>query len=280
MINTSYSDLRNKGHVTVSYPNGIEKSLFRAVKAWNEFCALPENVRLQFPYDKGNGMGVGYELKKTPGTSRDLKEDFHFTLGKREWLANAAQQSSQLVSSELVGAAASLLSDLGPFIESFAYSLENEFVLNGLRQEVVDSQGIWFLRFLHYFGDRHPGEEIATSHADKSGFTLHLYESDPGLQMLDFQKKWTDIDLSKNETVIIPGMRLQYRSQNTLKATYHRVIATKETAREGRFAIVCFIHLSKTPEYNKEKAGRLQEFPPGFNYDMPFSEFSKLFVTK
>ncbi len=138
---------------------------------------------------------------------------------------------------------------------------------------------MWFVRFLHYFGGRKEGDEIATPHVDKSGFTLHLYESDPGLQYLDFAKQWRDMPVSLGETAIIPGMRLQYRSQNRLKAIYHRVIATEKVAQQGRFSVVCFIHLKNTPEYNKQKAGRLQEFPPGFNYDMPFSEFSKLFIS-
>jgi len=84
--------------------------------------------------------------------------------------------------------------------------------------------------------------------------------------------------VSGGETAIIPGMRLQYRSGNKLKAIYHRVVATEKTAKEGRFSVVCFVHLKNTPEYNKQKAGRLQEFMPGFNYDMPFEEFKKLFI--
>ena len=136
---------------------------------------------------------------------------------------------------------------------------------------------MWFLRFIHYFGGRREDDEIATSHADKCGFTLHLMESDPGLQFLDFQNKWNDVPVSTGETVIIPGMRLQYRSKNELKALYHRVVATPETAEAGRFSMVLFVHLCRTPEYDKKRAGRLQEFPPGFNYEMPFEEFSKLF---
>ena len=102
--------------------------------------------------------------------------------------------------------------------------------------------------------------------------------SDPGLQHFTFEKEWEDMPVSSGETVIIPGMRLQYRSHNELKAVYHRVVATKETARTGRFSIVCFIHPKNTAQYNKEKAGRLQEFQPGFNYEMSFEEFAKLFV--
>jgi isopenicillin N synthase-like dioxygenase len=137
------------------------------------------------------------------------------------------------------------------------------------------------MRFLHYFGERTKGDEIAIPHADKSCFTLHLYESDPGLQYLDFGKQWREMPVSSGETAIIPGMRLQYCSQNRLKATYHRVVATAKTAKQGRFSVVLFVHMPRTAEYkeyNKEKRGRLQEFQPGFNYEMLFEEFAQLFI--
>lgn len=121
------------------------------------------------------------------------------------------------------------------------------------------------------------GEEIASSHVDKSAFTLHLYESHPGLERLSYDGGWESMPVSEGETAIIPGMRLQYRSENRIKATCHRVVATETTAAVGRFSAVCFIHPKNTPEYDKASAGRLQEFGPGFNYTLPWNEFSRLF---
>jgi isopenicillin N synthase-like dioxygenase len=223
-------------------------------------------------------MGVGYELKKTAGTCLDLKEDFHYTSGMHEWLAQAASIVGNKYASDVVASANSLLNLLTPFITAFAQEVEKEFALEGFAQEIADSQDMWFVRYLHYFGDRHVGDEIATSHADKSGFTLHLYESSPGLQFLDFKKQWKEVSMTSTDTVIIPGMRLQYRSKNVLKALFHRVVATRTTAKTGRFAMVCFVHLKHTPQYNKRGAGRLQEFTPGFNYSMSFQDFAKLFI--
>ena len=222
---------------------------------------------------------MGYELKQTPGANLDVKEDFHFTLGSEGWIFGVAEEMKSPTVSRFVEDARSLAHAMEPLVLDFAQSLERQFALTGLVQEVADSKGSWFVRFLHYFGGRKPGDEIATPHADKSGFTLHLYESDPGLQYLDFKKAWQEMPVSAGETVIIPGMRMQYRSRNQLKALYHRVVATAETAAQGRFSAVVFVHLNRTPAYNKQKSGRLQEFQPGFNYEMPFEEFSRLFAS-
>ncbi len=275
----SIGDLEMKGLVRVSYPADLRQSVERAVESWKSFCALPEATRKLFPYNSAAGMGVGYELKQTPGANLDVKEDFHFTLGSEGWIFGVAEEMKSPTVSRFVEDARSLAHAMEPLVLDFAQSLERQFALTGLVQEVADSKGSWFVRFLHYFGGRKPGDEIATPHADKSGFTLHLYESDPGLQYLDFKKAWQEMPVSAGETVIIPGMRMQYRSRNQLKALYHRVVATAETAAQGRFSAVVFVHLNRTPAYNKQKSGRLQEFQPGFNYEMPFEEFSRLFAS-
>jgi isopenicillin N synthase-like dioxygenase len=278
MGNTSIKDLASKGLVSVQYPPELRASVEKAVAAWEAFCKLPEEIRTQFPYNNAEDMGVGYELKKTPGANLDLKEDFHFATGSREWIEETATSLGNEEIMHFVHEAGKLVDLIEPLILDFAGRVEKEFDLKDFRDEVADSKSIWFVRFLHYLGGRQEGEEIATAHADKDGFTPHLYESDPGLQYLDFQKRWQEMPVSPGETVVLPGMRLQYRSQNRLKAIYHRVVATEKTAAQGRFSVVCFVHPKRTPAYNKKKAGRLQEFQPGFNYDMPFEEFSKLFI--
>ena len=276
--NLSVAELERKGLARISYPVELRSGVERAVESWKSFCDQPEAVRSLFPYNSGSGMGVGYELKKTQGSSLDLKEDFHFTTGSKKWIDQTAESIGNETISRFVKDAEGLASLIEPLVLDFAAQVEREFGLEKFAKEVRTSKDMWFIRFLHYFGDRKEGDEIATAHADKSGFTLHLYESDPGLQYLDFDKKWQEMPVSSGETAIIPGMRLQYRSKNQLKATYHRVVATEKTAKQGRFSVVCFIHLKDTPQYDKQHAGRLQEFQPGFNYDMPFEEFSKLFI--
>ncbi len=278
MKSTSHiHNLKKAGFVDIAYPDTLRYRVMMAVESWKTFCSLPEETKKRLPYNPGKGMGVGYELKKTKGKSLDLKEDLHVTLGESQWLHDAAVATGEAVLINLVNDASNLIDLMRSSILEFARDVEKEYKLEGLAQEVEDSKDQWFLRFIHYFGGAKVGEEIGKAHADKSGFTLHLYESDPGLQKLTFDKKWEDMPVTEGETVIIPGMRSQYRSRGELNAIFHRVIATQTTAITGRFSMVCFIHLKRTAEYDKDAAGRLQEFEPGFNYEMPFGEFSKLF---
>ena len=269
--------LQTDGFVNVPYPVAVRRMVMESLGLWEKFCSLPKETRRRFQYNEAGGMGVGCEFKETPGAHLDIKENLQFTRGHQAWLETAAVLSDPIAVS-LIRSSAELVHFVAPLVLDFARRLETEFDLKGLVQEVDEGQDSWFIRYLHYFGGTTVGEEIAKSHADKSGFTLHLYESDPGLERLDYDLVWRDMPVSEGETVIIPNMQMQVRSRGQLKATWHRVVSTQETAKTGRFSMVAFIPLQHTPAYNKAGGGRLQTFAPGFNYDMPQDEFERLFV--
>ena len=277
-MKTSIENFGSQGLVSVEYPKALRQAVEESVELWKKFCDLPESVRAQFPYNSGEGMRVGYELKKTQGATLDIKEDFHFTRGAKQWLIEQSKKLNDPTIVEFVASLNRLVELMNSTVAEFAQAVERVYEMPGFTQEISENSDQWFMRFLHYFGGAQPGEEIAKAHADKSGFTFHLYESDPGLEYLDRKHHWQDMPVSAGETVIIPGMRGQYCAQGKLKATWHRVVATSQTAKHGRFSAVAFIHPSfQTPQYNKAGMGRLQEFEPGFNYEMPFEEFAKLF---
>ena len=278
MNNTSIKNLEKNGYIYRNFSLELNGAVSNAVNSWKNFCSLPEEKKLAFGYERGEGMGVGYEMKKMTGHKTDLKEDFHFTLGKREWLSHqSSTANSPLCAQDLLSYSNTVVGLLAPFVLEIAQEIEREYGLRDFAKEVAESQDMWFVRYLHYFGDRKIGEEIATSHADKSCFTQHLYEDAPGLQRLSFKNNWEDVEVNSGSSFVIPGMRLQYRSKNKLKALFHRVVANDITNENGRYSMVCFVHLNRTPQYDKNRAGRLQEFPPGFNYKLDFAEFSKLF---
>lgn len=276
MINDPIKNLATAGFVSVSYPPELRRAIARTVESWKAFCALPEDFKKSLPYSN-NADGVGYELKQGDGPKGDRKENFDVTTAGMAWLDRHASEVGNREALGFLANATGLIGLIRPIILDFARQAEKAFGLDGFVQEVEESEDVFFVRFIHYFGDRQTGDEIASAHADQSGFTLHLFESDPGLQCLTFNEKWIDMPVSKGETVIIPSMQMQLRSKGALKALCHRVVATADTAQTGRFSAVCFVQLKKTPKYDKDKHGRLQEKAPGFNYDMSFEEFEKLF---
>ena len=277
-MNTPISDLKSKGFVVLAYPPALRQAVSSAVESWREFCALPTEVKQGLPYSNDSD-GVGYELKEGVGTKADRKENADITIGGADWLQVHAGAISHPVARNFIEQATDLVALIKPTILEFARQAEKEFGLNGFADEVDQSEQAFFVRFIHYFGDREVGEETAAAHPDQSGFTLHLFESDPGLQCLTLaDRQWIDMPVSEGETVIIPAMQMQLRSKGRLKALAHRVVATAKTAQHGRYSAVCFVQLKKTSKYNKDEYGRLQEKPEGFNYDMSLDEFEGLFA--
>ena len=273
----SLRDLEALGFVSIPYPATIRNGVEETARTWKKFCSLPEEVKRGLPYSS-NADGVGYELKKGDGPKGDRKENFDLTTGSKEWLEENAQQLGNPITADFVKDATKLAEEVAPLVIDFANKAEKEFGLEGFAREVEESKDSFFIRFIHYFGSTAAGEEIASAHADQSGFTLHLFESDKGLQCLTFENEWVDMPVSDGQTVIIPSMQMQLRSKGRLKALSHRVVATPETATTGRFSAVCFVQLKDTPKYDKAAQGRLQEKTPGFNYQMTHDDFKKLFM--
>lgn len=259
--------------VVFPYPMILREAVESAFVSWQKFCSLLRDDKMRLVYRND----AGFEFKEEPGATRDLKENLHVNRREMSRLQEAATPIAGGDGLKLILMASVLLDLVDPLILNFARSMESTFGLVGLSDEVVSGVDSRILRYLHYFGDRQVGDEIATAHADKSGFTLHLFESHSGLQYLDLSKNWQPMPVSPGQTVMIANMQLQLRSRNRLKALCHRVVATEETAQSGRYSILCFVPLTGTPAYKKREKGRLQEFTPGFNYDMQFEQFQTLF---
>ncbi len=275
-MKTQIFDLKEKGFVNMFYPKDLRSAVNKTIVSWQKFYSLPTDVKKGLPYSN-NGAGVGYELKEGVGNKADKKENFDVTLSSKKWLKDNINKIKNPIALEFVEDASALVSIMKPIIIEFAKQAEEAFGLEGFVEEGKNSEDAFFVRFIHYFGDRKVGEETATAHADQSGFTLHLFESAPGLQCLTFDNKWIDMPVSEGKTVIIPSMQMQLRSEGELKALCHRVIANPETAKNGRYSAVCFVQLKNTLKYDKDRHGRLQEKPAGFNYDLSKEEFAKLF---
>lgn len=275
-MNTSFTQFKKDGQISMLYPSGLRAAVLATVDSWRKFCDLPLEIKKGLPYSN-NADGVGYEMKDGIGNKADRKENFDITLGGQAWLTKHGPSIQNPIALDFIQNASALIGNMKPTILDFAKQVEEKFGLKGFVDEVSASENGYFVRFIHYFGDRGVGEETVTAHVDQSGFTLHLFESDPGLQCLPYNGDWVDMPVSSGETVIIPAMQMQLRSEGKLRALCHRVIATVETAKNGRYSAVCFIQLKNTPKYDKEKHGRLQEKVPGFNYDMTHAEFLKLF---
>ena len=219
-------NLKENGFVTLSYPKELRDSVEETIDSWHRFCVLPAGIRQKLPYSSSSD-GVGYELKEGVGVNADRKENFDITVGGKKWLRENGHLVDGAVS-EFVEKATNLVDRVKPTILDFARQSEKAFGLKGFYEEVAKSEDAFFFRFIHYFGDRTPGQEIAAPHADQSGFTLHLYESAPGLQRLTYANRWVEMPVSDGQTVIIPAMQMQLRSESKLKASIEQAVASQK----------------------------------------------------
>jgi isopenicillin N synthase-like dioxygenase len=279
-LHSSVEQLKNGRPADVTYPDDLREGVRDAIHSWKVFCTLPEIQKKKFVYFEENGKLdlSGYEIKKQPGVTLDLKENFHVTLKEIERLNQIKHEVQFPLATKFIDDAERLMQLAEPTIREFAMALGEAFALPNIASEVLAGKQSWIFRYIHYFGGRDIGSQIATPHADKSGFTLHLFESDEGLEYMDWEKDWYNMPVRRGETVIIPGMQLQLASKGKLKALCHRVVARERFAAEGRYSAVCFVPLIYTPAWNKDGEGRTQDFVPGFNYDLAYPKFKALFV--
>lgn len=275
-MKTQVKNFKSTGIAKVPYPKALREAVEEAMQYWVKFCKLPDTEKALVPYSN-NSAGVGYEKKNGIGKNADRKENFDITIPGEKWVADNAHLFKSGGTLEFVRSVGKLVTLMKPLIIDFATGVESEFDIDSFREEVLLSEDRFFVRFIHYFGERNIGDEIASSHTDQSGFTLHLFESSPGFECLSYSGEWIRVPITAGETIIIPSMQFQLRSKGEVKALCHKVVSTKKTANVGRYSAVCFVQLSNTPQYNKLKYGRLQEMNPGFNYQMSFDEFKKLF---
>lgn len=264
--------LKTEGYVTIQYPGTIKAIVSDALASWQQFCALPEDLKIKLSNDDRTN-DFGYMRRKDKGPRSDSKEMFHLKRAILPELLERAQAITDSRAIEYIQAVDTLIEAIQPTVEQFARSIEQEYNLPNLTKDMLAYQDRWTFRFLHYFG----GDVLAHPHADRGGFTLHLHETANGGEYLDFNGVWHPWPISGEQTIIFPGMKLQHRSGSELKALWHRVTATEETRQQGRYAIVAFVEFDWTHVIDTEHH-RMQDLSPGFNYSTVPSEFEKLFI--
>lgn len=249
---------------------------------WMPFTKdLPLEVKKQLRYQKDERLsGIGYEYKEGKNGT-DRKENIHLQLDKQRLLRDLAKQTGESLVINLVDAGLALIESVPLIISDYIEEIEARLQQPNFRKEVMQGLPFWLLRLLHYLEGCEPDQIMAQWHTDKGCFTPHLYESHPGLQYLSAAGKWVDISFAHDRSVVLPGIRMQHRSKCAVTAVCHRVIATEETARNGRYSAVCFVDSNYSHYFNKEKYGSQQDWQaerPGINYNMTFEELDRHFL--
>lgn len=269
-------NLKDDAVEMVTYPENIRNQVNQAAGLWQEFSQLPDDVKNMFAASDLQWT-IGYEAKNSEGNKGDRKENFDFsTQGAKDMLAIADDVNNE-TARQFIESIQELGRQMRPMIESFGQRIEDTYGVEGFGDIARRSSDSAFFRFLHYPSTGVANEDIATAHVDHSGFTFHLFETTDGCERLTFEGNWESLPVEEGQAAAFASMQTQLVSNGEIKAMAHRVRSNEESARLGRFAIVCFVALEGIPSYDRKTHGRLQEKVPGFNYTMPLDEFAGLF---
>ncbi len=244
-----YQKLRENLFVDIDYPTEITKLIGEA-EPWREFWKLPLETKKKFGFlSHGEHADPGYRMRSRE-EGRDDKEYFHLH-----------PETNTYIMGDGLGGFVEKNKILGNF---FAYTNEirdtgHQFALTIAREMGKDIPALGqlaglgkiysVLRLLHYTNTSDI-EIIAGQHFDRSLFTLHLYESGPGLQFLNWNMHWTDAPIANGKTVIFSGYQLERLTEGKLQKTWHRVVRKDDI--KDRISMVLFVESDAAPDYPRE----------------------------
>lgn len=258
-----FENLRDNLFAEVKYPAGLSE-LMTHTKVWRAFCDLPLSLKERFVYPEHESVwDLGYKMRKR-SLGREDKEYFHYTPKNVEFLSH--YKLTGLVSENKTVANFFSFGDaLYRATRDLALEIGRDLGkhLPTLPEELEKGKDMLTLRFLHYTPEKADDLSLADAHFDRSGFTLHLYESHPGLQLLDWNLQWKDASIREGSTVMFTGYQLELLSKGVLQKTWHRVVRKKEAlGNDSRVSVVLFVPFVDTPTYPKE--ARAQDQIPSY----------------
>lgn len=267
----------NAGVVSLEYLAEIQQVVKDTLTAWQAFINLPQAAKDTLASSNSHD-GVGYEKKVGAGESRDIKENFDITIRGVTSLEEFHKGTdSPKAVQQLLAHCALLARTLRPMQLAYGDYISSTIQDGGAFLDTLkQSADEVFIRLLSY-PPSPLNSEVGEAHTDHSGFTIHLAETCGGCEALDTQGTWQPLPIEEGRATAFGSMQTQLATRGVIKALCHRIVATAETTKNGRLAIVAFTPLKDIPSYDREAHGRLQEKQPGFNYDMSRQDFAQLF---
>lgn len=264
-----FLDLYNDLFAVVEYPQELADQVAAAQPLWEEFCSLPQEIKSRFDFPDED-WNFGY-IKKGSKENEDEKEYYHFAANHQELLDK--HNLNDLVEQEPQAAAFfSYCEKLLGLVTEFAVTHNTALAkdnphLDGLVEQTASGfeKSLGLIRFLHYTPAQ-DAEILADAHFDRGAMTFHLYESQEGLQFLNWDGSWRNSPVEEGKTVLFTGYGLESLSDGVLQRTWHRVMPDPHAQSPERYSIVLFCDFPDVPGWDRFTNGiaRLQpqEYQP------------------
>ena len=230
--------LSNTGFAIIKNHTIDQKLINKTYEDWHAFFNSEAKHNYLFDYEKQDGY-FPFKSENAQGyKTKDLKEFFHIY----RWGRYPSEISSHTkkIHQELLDLGSTFLDWLDIYAP---VSVRKNFSLK-LSDMITDS-GQNLLRVIHYppidKKDTVDGSIRAEAHTDINLITILIAE--PGLQILNTDGSWSDVELSKDSIVVNIGDMLQKSSEGFYKSTVHRVVNPNSTKNNiSRYSMPLFIH--------------------------------------
>jgi isopenicillin N synthase-like dioxygenase len=233
--------------------HGLDQDLIdRALAAVKAFFALPEETKRAY-FIAGGGGQRGYTPFGTEAAKGaaavDLKEFWHIGRELPDAHPHRQVMAANIWPQEVADFRPALyglyeaLDQLGlKLLAAIARHLD--LPANFFDAAVKDGNSI--LRLLHYPPmPPNPAGVRAGAHEDINAITLLLGAEEAGLQLLDRDGQWLDINPPSGALVVNIGDMLQRLTNHALPSTTHRVVnPAPERAHLPRYSIPFFLHFA------------------------------------
>jgi isopenicillin N synthase-like dioxygenase len=236
--------------------HGLDQGLIdRALERTRAFFALPEGVKRGYFIEGGAGQRgyTPFGLENAKGAAlSDLKEFWHVGRELPPGHRYAPIMADNLWPAEIPGFREDVYG-LYQALDALGLTLLASIAaFLGLPENFFDApvrDGNSILRLLHYPPVPKPVANVrAGAHEDINVITLLLGAEEAGLQLLDRDGAWLDVDPPAGAVVVNIGDMLARLTNKRLPSTTHRVInPAPERAHLPRYSIPFFLHFA--PDY-------------------------------
>lgn len=249
-IDNLFRGIKDYGFIILTDHNVEEEIIKDSYKAVNDFFDLPEDVKKQYVSPQGGGQRgytpFGLEHAKD-NPHMDLKEFYH--VGREvppghkfsEFYPNNIWPSEiKNFENNLLDIYKSLDETSGHLLDALGIALD---VPKTYFRDMIDT-GNSILRAIHYppVGEAPPKGSIrAAAHGDINLITILMGATASGLQLLDRDGEWLDVDTKPGQLVVDSGDMMCRLTNEVIPATIHRVI-NPEASKDARFSMPFFVH--------------------------------------
>ena len=249
-VDKLFTGIKDYGFIILTDHNVADDTIAKSYKAVEDFFALPEDVKKSYVSPQGGGQR-GYtpfglehakdnphmDLKEFYHVGREVADDHHFSkyYPKNIWPGEIQNFRNNLenIYNSLDQTSAHLLAALGE-----ALDVPSDYFAKMI------TNGNSILRAIHYppVGEAPPvGSIRAAAHGDINLITILMGATAGGLQLLDRDDQWLDVDTKPGQLVVDSGDMMSRITNEVIPATIHRVI-NPEASTDARYSMPFFVH--------------------------------------